>query len=78
MTEYCLHVRDKYFMLYPYENVFEAFHLAMSAAQSPITSAVQSNNMWKPSDMSPRLLVHAPYNSSIPVNAWNSSNNSNV
>ena len=55
---------------YPYEKTLVAFHLAMTEAYSPITRAEQSNSMWKPSDISPRLLVHTPYIISTNVIAW--------
>ena len=55
---------------YPYENTLVAFHLVITAAYNPMTRAEQSNNMWKPSDISPKLLVHTPYTSSTNVNIW--------
>ena len=54
---------------HPYEKIRVALQRAMRDAYSPMTSAEQSNSMWKPSDMSPRLFVHTPYSSSTPVNA---------
>ena len=46
------------------------FHRTTRAAQSPTTRAEQSNNMWNPSEISPRLLVHTPYSISTTVNPW--------
>ena len=40
----------------------------MRAAQSPMSRAEQSNSMWNPSEIRPRLLVHTPYTISTPVN----------
>ncbi|CAN7941727.1 unnamed protein product, partial [Ixodes hexagonus] len=56
-------------ILYPKGKVREAARLASRAAASPMTSAEQSNSMWKPSEMSPSELVHIPYRSSTPVNS---------
>ena len=46
------------------------FQRTIRAAQSPTTRAEQSNNMWNPSEISPRLLVHIPYSISTTVNPW--------
>lgn len=43
------------------------FHRAMTDATSPITKAEQSNNMWNPSEINPRLFVHIPYANSTKV-----------
>ena len=56
---------------HPYENMRVGFHLLMTAAYSPITRAEQSNNMWNPSEIRPRLLVHTPYTNSTKVNICN-------
>ncbi len=40
---------------YPYENLSSALHLAMIDAARPANSAVQSKNMWKESEIRPRL-----------------------
>ena len=40
---------------YPYVNLSLALHLDISAATSPASNAVQSKNMWKESEIRPRL-----------------------
>ncbi len=40
---------------YPYENVCVALHFDITDAAKPASSAVQSKNMWKESDIKPRL-----------------------
>lgn len=46
--------------LYPKEKIRVAFQRVMRAAKRPRTRAEQSKSMWKPSEMSPRLLVQTP------------------
>lgn len=43
----------------------------MRAAHNPITKAVESKSIWKPSDIKPRLFVRTPYNNSTAVKAYN-------
>ena len=55
----------------PYENILVAFHRLMTAAYSPMTRAEQSNSIWNPSEIRPRLFVHTPYTNSTKVNIYN-------
>lgn len=58
----------KILKFYPYENILVAFHRVITAAYRPMTRAEQSNNIWNPSDIRPKLLVQTPYASSTNVN----------
>ena len=42
-------------MQYPYENVSFFFHRDITVAIKPASNAVQSKNIWKESDIRPRL-----------------------
>lgn len=42
-------------LTYPYEKLSLDLHLEMTEAASPANSAVQSKNMWKESEIRPRL-----------------------
>jgi hypothetical protein len=50
----------------------------MTEARSPIINAEQSKNMWKPSDIRPRLLVQIPYRNSITVKPVNKNKQKNT
>lgn len=57
-----------YFLItYPNGNVLVGFHLAITDAIRPITRAEQSNSIWKPSEINPKLLVQTPYVNSTKV-----------
>lgn len=45
---------------YPYEYLSSALHLATNDAIRPANKAVQSKNIWKESEIKPKLLVHIP------------------
>lgn len=40
---------------YPYENLSSALHFDTNDATKPANNAVQSKNMWKESDINPKL-----------------------
>ena len=49
----------------------------MTVAARPASSAVQSKNIWKESEMSPKLLVQTPYSSSTTAKLKFSTRNEN-